>query len=124
MSVFFHIKTYNIKYYMLSLTKIIQLLYKRDNIYYYTYSVFIIILFFVIITLILYWGFLYFMFKIKSRFWSIQPVYHLYDFHYFFYKPQIIMNELPQKNTYIDFKNTKYIINGEKRRVNILLANN
>ena len=94
---------------MLSLTKIIQLLYKRDNIYYYTYSVFIIILFFVIITLILYWGFLYFMFKIKSRFWSIQPVYHLYDFHYFFYKPQIIMNELPQKNTYIDFKNTKYI---------------
>ena len=62
-------------------------------------------MFYFIITIIL----LYFIFKIyirfKSKFWSIQPVYHLYDIHYVLYKPDIIMKKLPEKNNYTDFKN-------------------
>jgi GNAT superfamily N-acetyltransferase len=44
--------------------------------------------------------------KIKFRFWSIQPVFHAYDFHYYFYSNgHIIRPELPQENKYCNFKN-------------------
>jgi len=45
--------------------------------------------------------------KIKYRFWSLQPVYHVYDFHYFFYPYGIIMRELPEKNKYCNFYQIK-----------------
>jgi hypothetical protein len=45
--------------------------------------------------------------KIKYRFWTLQPVYHVYDFHYFFYRYGIIMNELPEKNKYCNFYQIK-----------------
>ena len=41
--------------------------------------------------------------KIKYRFWTLQPVYHVYDFHYFFYRYGVIMKELPEKNKYCNF---------------------
>lgn len=43
--------------------------------------------------------------SIKFSFWSKQPVFHLYDFHYYLYKPQVIQNNLPNINKYCDFKN-------------------
>lgn len=49
---------------------------------------------------------IYFAFKIyirfKSKFWVLQPVYHLYDIHYMFYKPDIIMKKLPEINKYVN----------------------
>jgi hypothetical protein len=42
--------------------------------------------------------------KIKFQFWALQPVFHVYDLKYYFYQG-IIMNELPQKNKYCNFKN-------------------
>lgn len=48
--------------------------------------------------------------KVKYRFWSIQPVFHIYDFHYYLYsKGKVIMPELPQENKYCNFKNIKTI---------------
>jgi len=43
-------------------------------------------------------------FKIKSKFWYLQPCYHYYDFHYMFYKNQIINKELPKINLYVSFE--------------------
>lgn len=68
------------------------------------------VLFFIFIILFiifLYWIILVIIFKFRSRFWYIQPVYHLFDWHYIFYKNQVIMNELPEKNVFVDFKNIK-----------------
>lgn len=45
--------------------------------------------------------------KIKYRFWSIQPVFHFYDFYYWVYNVGIIRPELPEKNRYTNFKNIK-----------------
>jgi predicted GNAT family acetyltransferase len=45
--------------------------------------------------------------KIKYRFWTLQPVYHVYDFHYFFYRYGVIMKELPEKNKYCNFYQIK-----------------
>jgi hypothetical protein len=48
--------------------------------------------------------------KIKFRFWSIQPVFHVYDFHYYFYSNgKVIMSELPPQNKYCNFKNIQTI---------------
>ena len=38
--------------------------------------------------------------KIRFRFWSIQPVFHYYDFYYWFVDAGIIQPELPIKNKY------------------------
>jgi hypothetical protein len=45
--------------------------------------------------------------KIKQPFWSRQPVFHLYDFHYFLHNPGIPMKELPSKNKFTNFTNIK-----------------
>jgi hypothetical protein len=42
--------------------------------------------------------------KIKFRFWSEQPVFHIYDFNYYLFQPGIINPELPVKNKYCNFK--------------------
>jgi hypothetical protein len=44
------------------------------------------------------------MFKIKSRFWYIQPCYHFYDLHYIFYNNQVINSELPKINSFTSFE--------------------
>lgn len=43
--------------------------------------------------------------KIKFRFWSLQPVFHIYDFIYWINPPGIINNDLPEINKYINFLN-------------------
>lgn len=57
------------------------------------------ILFFFTLLLIL----IYFYIKIKFRFWSIQPVFHIYDIGYMLQTPCIINNYLPEKNKYTNF---------------------
>lgn len=43
--------------------------------------------------------------KIKFRFWSMQPVFHVYDFWYYLFPIGIIGYELPTENKYCNFKN-------------------
>ena len=43
--------------------------------------------------------------RVKFGFWALQPVFHVYDIGYYFYKPGIVEQELPQKNKYVNFKN-------------------
>ena len=47
--------------------------------------------------------------KLKFGFWSIQPVFHVYDIHYILFPKGIIMHELPEKNKYTNFKNIETI---------------
>ena len=47
--------------------------------------------------------------KIRFRFWSVQPVFHIYDFHYYLFPPGIINAELPEKNKYCNFVNIETI---------------
>jgi hypothetical protein len=47
--------------------------------------------------------------RIKNPFWSIQPVFHYYDFLYWFYNKGIIRAELPDKNRYTNFKNIETV---------------
>jgi len=64
------------------------------------------ILYYIIIILwilIIIYGYL----KVKYRFWYNQPIFHVYDLHYYLY-PGIIDNELPEKeNMFNNFKNIK-----------------
>lgn len=41
--------------------------------------------------------------KMRFRFWTLQPVFHVYDFHYYLFPPGIINPELPEKNKYCNF---------------------
>jgi hypothetical protein len=41
--------------------------------------------------------------KIKYKFWAMQPVMHVYDIQYWFFKRGIIRKELPEKNKYCNF---------------------
>lgn len=43
--------------------------------------------------------------KLKYRFWSAQPVFHIYDMHYWFFSPGYINKSLPEKNKFTNFKN-------------------
>lgn len=47
--------------------------------------------------------------RFKYRFWCMQPVFHIYDFHYYIFPPGIIRHELPEKNKYCNFKNIETI---------------
>jgi len=64
---------------------------------------YILIGFFLLIILIL------LIIRIKNPFWSIQPVFHYYDFMYWFYNKGVIRSELPEKNKYTNFKNIETI---------------
>jgi hypothetical protein len=58
-------------------------------------------LFIVIIILII----IFFVYiKLKHHFWSIQPVFHFYDLHYYILPPKIIKSSLPEKNRYCNFR--------------------
>lgn len=43
--------------------------------------------------------------KVKFRFWSIQPVFHIYDFMYWINPPGVINHDLPEFNNYINLLN-------------------
>lgn len=45
---------------------------------------------------------LYLIIKYKYKFWILQPVFHYYDFSYWFYNKGIIMHDLPIKNKYVN----------------------
>lgn len=45
--------------------------------------------------------------KFKYGFWYYQPVFHLYDVHYYFYKQQVIRPELPPANKHVNFHNIR-----------------
>ena len=60
---------------------------------------------FILISLII---FIYIYIRLKYRFWSYQPVFHIYDIHYWFFNAGIIRKELPEKNRYTNFKNITF----------------
>lgn len=62
-----------------------------------------IILYFFIIFIIFFFIYI----RLKYKFWSIQPVFHFYDFHYWIKNVGIISTELPEKNKFTNFKNIK-----------------
>lgn len=52
---------------------------------------------------------IYIFIRLKYRFWYNQPVFHYYDFYYWFSKTGIIRKELPEKNKYTNFKNIYFM---------------
>ena len=58
----------------------------------------------IVVCAIIYYITIIVIFKVKSKFWYLQPCYHYYDFHYMFYKNQIINKELPKINSYVSFE--------------------
>lgn len=42
--------------------------------------------------------------RFKFKFWREQPVFHIYDLHYYLFAPGIIRDTLPEKNKYCNFK--------------------
>lgn len=45
----------------------------------------------------------------RFRFWTLQPVFHFYDFRYYLFPPGIINHELPEKNRYCNFINIETV---------------
>lgn len=62
-------------------------------------------LFYFILLIIIFLFFLYIYIKIKYKFWSIQPVFHIYNIIYMLNPPGIINEELPLTNKYTNLKN-------------------
>jgi len=69
------------------------------------YKYFVYILLFFVVFLVLVAGYI----KLTFRFWSLQPVFHFYDFHCYFSRQCIINDELPQKNKFCNFLNIETI---------------
>lgn len=46
--------------------------------------------------------------KLKYQFWTLQPVFHFYDFNYYIKNTGIINTELPKKNKYTNFNNLHF----------------
>lgn len=46
--------------------------------------------------------------KLKHHFWSLQPVYHFYDYHYYFMPNRIIDDELPSLNRYCELNKINF----------------
>jgi GNAT superfamily N-acetyltransferase len=42
--------------------------------------------------------------RFKFGFWRIQPVFHIYDLHYYLFPPGIIQHGVPERNKYCNFK--------------------
>ena len=59
---------------------------------------------FIFICFILYYLILIILFKVKSKFWYMQPCYHFYDLHYILYKNQVIQKDLPKINSFVSFE--------------------
>jgi hypothetical protein len=56
---------------------------------------------------------IYIYIRLKFGFWALQPVFHIYDIHYIFSPPGIIIHYLPEKNKYTNFKNIETILYSE-----------
>jgi len=56
---------------------------------------------------------LFVLIKFRFRFWSAQPVFHIYDFSYYFFYNGIISKELPQASRYTNFKNIETLTFGK-----------
>ena len=53
---------------------------------------------------------IYIYIRLKYGFWIMQPVFHIYDLSYYFKPPGIILDLLPTKNKYTNFKEIDTII--------------
>ena len=71
------------------------------NLYHYIPYIFLIIIVIIILLMAI--------IKIKFKFWSIQPVFHIYDIRYMLFPPGIINHDLPIENKYCNFKNIETI---------------
>jgi len=63
--------------------------------------------------------FVYAYIRIKFGFWALQPVFHMYDIGYYFYKPGILDYDLPEKNKYTNFKNIETILYKDLTKIQI-----
>jgi len=69
---------------------------------YQSYSTIIVgVLIFIVLIILLIFAYI----KITFRFWSQQPVFHIYDLWYYIFSPGIIQYQLPEKNKYCNFEN-------------------
>lgn len=76
----------------------------NNNIYsYLTFAKY----FFIVLCIILFFFILYV--RNKFKFWTMQPVFHIYDISYYFFPPGIIEHGIPEKNKYCNFKNVETI---------------
>lgn len=73
------------------------------NITYVNYIIIYMILYFIVIIIFIIISILFYI-RVKFPFWGIQPVFHIYDLHYWFYNKGIIRKELPPKNKYVNLK--------------------
>ena len=55
----------------------------------------------ILITLFLLLLLIFIFFKIKYQFWSIQPVFHIYDLHFWLFPNQIVNPSLPKINKFV-----------------------
>tara|TARA_Y100000992_G_scaffold302664_1_gene278126 strand:+ start:3408 stop:4613 length:1206 start_codon:yes stop_codon:yes gene_type:complete len=62
----------------------------------YSFVIFLILLFIIVA---------YAYIKINYRFWSIQPVFHIYNVYYWAFPPGLIKHDLPEKNKFVNTKN-------------------
>lgn len=53
---------------------------------------------------------IYIFIRLKYGFWFYQPVFHIYDFHYYLFPPGIINHELPTQNKYTNFKQVDTLV--------------
>ena len=60
--------------------------------------------------------------KLKYPFWSSQPVFHMYDFYYWFFSPGYINKDLPEKNKFTNFYSNFCITEG-KNQYKLLISN-
>ena len=68
-----------------------------------------LIFIFIIIGLLSFFLLIKLFIKCKFPFWSLQPVFHIYDFSYYFLPIGVIQHSLPIKNKYTNFKNIETI---------------
>ena len=70
-------------------------------------KIFIYLLLFIILLHIIWYAYV----KLRYKFWSMQPVFHYYQWWYWFFPIGILNNDDPDKNRYVNLKNiitTKY----------------
>jgi hypothetical protein len=57
--------------------------------------------------------------RAKFQFWREQPVFHIYDLHYYFYSYGIIMKELPLANKFCNFTNIECKLGSDLSKENM-----
>lgn len=63
------------------------------------------ILYHVVLTAIFLYVLICIYIKVRFQFWSIQPVFHVYDFFYWIYPRGVVQRDLPLFNKYVDINN-------------------